>query len=536
MDQSPRRFNPYLPLIFALVLCLGIFIGSRLNFAQRGILTAEAPGGHKINQLLNYIEDQYVDTIDRNQLMDKVLNELLQNLDPHSAYIPASDLKEMNESLQGNFDGIGIEFNIISDTIRVISALSGGPSEALGIQAGDKIVKIEGKNVAGVNISNNDVVTKLRGPSGSKVNITIARRSAPKPIDFTITRGKIPLHSVDVAYMVTPTVGYIKISRFAATTYEEYLVAHDKLKAKGMKKLILDLRGNPGGYLEAAVDLADEFLPMGKLIVYTEGKAHPKREFNASTRGGFEKNDLVVLVDEGSASASEIVAGAVQDNDRAMVIGRRTFGKGLVQEQNEFPDGSAVRLTIARYYTPTGRSIQKPYKEGVEAYYNEEMTRLTHGELQNPDSIRFADSLKFTTPGGRTVYGGGGIMPDIFVPLDTAERSFYLTEVLYNGIVNQFAFDYADRQREKLKGYKSLENFDKSFEVTDAVLNEFISFAAKSGVGRNDADIRKSDKILRNQLKSLIARNIWGNEGFYRVYHRSDSTMDEALRVLEGGT
>jgi carboxyl-terminal processing protease len=533
--EERRRHNPYVPLFLAVALILGVLIGSRLSFPrQEGFI--QMPATTKVNQLLDYIENQYVDTVDRNELVEKMLGDMLQGLDPHSAYIPASDLKEMNESLQGNFDGIGIEFNIIRDTIRVITALSGGPSEALGIQAGDKIVKIEGKNVAGVKIKNEEVIGKLRGPSNTKVSVSIMRRGSPKVHEFTITRGKIPIYSIDVSYMVTPEIGYIKINRFSATTYDEYLDAFQKLQKKGMKKLILDLRGNPGGYLDAAVNLADEFLPIGKLIVYTEGKAHPRRDFYSTSRGDFERSELVVLIDEGSASASEIVAGAVQDNDRATIIGRRSFGKGLVQEQSEFPDGSAVRLTIARYYTPTGRSIQKPYANGVEAYYNEEADRYTHGELQTPDSIRFADSLKFTTPGGKVVYGGGGIMPDIFVPLDTAGRSMYLAEVNYNGLANLFAFQYADRERDKLKNYKSIDNFNKSFNVSDGLLNEFVEFAEKSGVRRRDEAIKRSDKLLRMQIKALIARNIWGNEGFYPVINTVDSAYVKAIDVLEHKT
>jgi carboxyl-terminal processing protease len=532
MDQPQKRYNPYLPIVFALLLITGIFIGTKLNFpAEKGV--SEVPAGSKLNQLLDYIQDQYVDTVNRDKLMEKVFSEMLQNLDPHSAYIPASELKEMNESLQGNFEGIGVEFNIIQDTIRVISALSGGPSEQLGIQAGDKIIRIEGKNVAGVNIGNNDVIGKLRGEGGTKVNISIMRKGSPKLIDYTITRGQIPIYSIDVAYMVTPEIGYIKVSRFAATTYEEYQRAFDKLQKQGMKKMILDLRGNPGGYLDAAVDLADEFLPIGKLIVYTEGKAHPRKEYHSTSRGAFEKNDLVVLVDEGSASASEIVSGAVQDNDRATVIGRRTFGKGLVQEQTDLADGSAVRLTIARYYTPTGRCIQKSYKEGLEAYYNEESDRVTHGELLSADSIKFADSLRFVTPGGKVVYGGGGIMPDIFVPLDTAGRSFYLTEVSYNGVLNQFAFYYADRERQNLKAYKDVSSFNRSFQVSDQLMNEFASYAEKNGVARNDAQMKKSDKILRAQLKALIARNIWSNEGFYPVLNSIDNAFNKAVEVLQ---
>lgn len=531
MEDNRRRYNPYIPLFLALALILGIFLGSRLSFPREQVFS-EMPATTKVNQLLDYIEDQYVDTVNRKELMDRVLGELMQSLDPHSAYIPASDLQQVNESLQGNFDGIGIEFNIIRDTIRVVSALSGGPSEALGIQAGDKIVKIEGKNVAGVKITNEDVIGKLRGPGNSKVNVSIMRKGSPRLLDFTITRGKIPIHSLDVSYMVTPEIGYIKISRFSATTYEEYRDAFEKLQKKGMKKMVLDLRGNPGGYLDAAVDLADEFLPIGKLIVYTEGKAHPRREFHSTSRGDFEHSELVVLVDEGSASASEIVAGAVQDNDRATIIGRRSFGKGLVQEQSEFPDGSAIRLTIARYYTPTGRSIQKPYDQGLEAYYNEEVERYNHGELQSADSIRFADSLKFTTPAGKVVYGGGGIMPDIFVPLDTAGRSLYLAELNYNGIVNQFAFYYADRERDKLKEYKSIGNFNQSFMVSDALLNQLVEYAEKNGVKRKDEAIKRSDKLLRTQLKALIARNIWGNEGFYPVINSIDNAYLKALDVL----
>lgn len=531
MEENRRKSNPYIPLFLALALIIGVFLGSRLSFPKQESFS-EMPASTKVNQLLDYIEDQYVDTVNRKELMDKVLGELMQSLDPHSAYIPASDLKQVNESLQGNFEGIGIEFNIIRDTIRVISALSGGPSEALGIQAGDKIVKIEGKNVAGVKISNEDVIGKLRGPGNSKVNISIMRKGSPKLLDFTITRGQIPIHSLDVAYMVNPDIGYIKISRFSATTYEEYREAFEKLKKNGMKKMILDLRGNPGGYLDAAVDLADEFLPIGKLIVYTEGKAHPRREFHSTSRGDFEHNDLVVLVDEGSASASEIVAGAVQDNDRATIIGRRSFGKGLVQEQSEFPDGSAVRLTIARYYTPTGRSIQKPYDQGLEAYYNEEVERYNHGEMQFADSIKFADSLKYTTPAGKVVYGGGGIMPDIFVPLDTAGRSMYFAELSYNGIINQFAFYYADRERDRLKGYKSIENFSRSFNVSDAMLNELVDFAEKNGVKRKNDAIRRSEKLIRTQLKALIARNIWGSEGFYPVINSIDNAYLKAVDVL----
>ncbi|MCC6691708.1 MAG: S41 family peptidase, partial [Bacteroidia bacterium] len=421
--MQPSRKHIYLPIVFSLLLVLGIYIGYEYSFLNR---TSISTTDGKIEKLLNYIQKRYVDTVNKTQLEDKALNALLQSLDPHSAYVNAKEAKAMNEPLQGNFGGIGIEFNIIKDTIRVVAPISGGPSEALGIQAGDMIVKIEGKNSAGVKITNRQVIEQLRGEHNTKVNISIKRRGVKKLIDFTITRGEIPIFSIDVAYMVDAKTGYIKVSRFGATTYDEYMKAFHDLKEKNMQSLIRDLRGNPGGYLNAAVMLADEFLEQGKEIVHTQGRSDKIKVHMATARGEFEKNKLIILIDEGSASASEIVAGAVQDNDRGMIVGRRSFGKGLVQEEKEFEDGSAVRLTIARYYTPTGRCIQKPYNEGTEAYFSEEMERYDKGELQNADSIKFADSLKFKTPAGKVVYGGGGIMPDVFVPIDTTGRTLYL--------------------------------------------------------------------------------------------------------------
>lgn len=513
-----------------MLLVTGIYIGYRYSYANR--IRSKASNG-KFEQLINYIQIRYVDTVNQTQLEDKALNTLLQSLDPHSSYVTAKEAKAMNEPLKGNFGGIGIEFNIIKDTIRVVSPISGGPSEALGILAGDMIVKIEGKNAAGVKITNQQVIEKLRGEYGTKVSISIKRRSEKKLIPFTITRDEIPIVSVDVWYMVNAKIGYIKISRFGATTYEEYMRAFNELKSKGMNVLVLDLRGNPGGYLNAAVMLSDEFLPPGKEIVHTKGRSESKKIHMATAKGSFENNKLVLLIDEGSASASEIVAGAVQDNDRGIIVGRRSFGKGLVQEEKEFEDGSAVRLTIARYYTPTGRCIQKPYEDGLEAYYGEELERFTHGELQNADSIKFADSLKYTTPGGKIVYGGGGIMPDEFVPIDTNGRSMYLNEVTYSGLLNQFSFDYADRNRSKLKTYNSFEKFNKSFAIDESILNEFIAFAEKNKVKRKEADIKKSTPILKVQLKALIARNIWNASGYYPVIHTIDKAFIKAVEAAQ---
>lgn len=530
MNNKPR--NPYLPLYFSLVLVAGILLGTRIN---RPVLSypGNLGGDTKLDQVMELIREEYVDTVSDKVLTEKAIASLLQNLDPHSAYVPAEETREMNEPLLGNFDGIGIEFNILNDTIIVVSPLPGGPSEAVGLRAGDRIVKIEDQNVAGVKIKNKDVVSKLRGPSGTKVTISIMRRGAEKDLSFTITRGKIPIHSIEASYMLNEDVGYIRISRFAANTYDEYMKAYESLTGEGMKKLVLDLRGNPGGYLNAAINLSDEFLERGKLIVYTQGKARPKEMFKATAKGGFENAPLVILIDEGSASASEIVAGAVQDNDRGTIIGRRSFGKGLVQQQIDFPDSSALRLTIARYYTPTGRSIQKPYSNGVEDYYNEEYDRLKKGELLNKDSIRFSDSLQYKTPGGKIVYGGGGIMPDVFVPLDTSGRTEYLGRLLYSGSVNQFALDYGDQHRQQLKSsYKSFKDFQKNFTVDQQMLNQFYVYAEKSGVKEGKGSKASSEPLLRVHIKGLIARTIWGNVAYYQVIQDVDNILKKALEEL----
>ncbi len=535
--MESKKHNPFQPLFYALVLIVGVALGFKINqsssnaFSVPGIRNS-ASG--KVNQVLNYIEQEYVDTISKARLTDEAITALLKNLDPHSAYIPASEVMAMNEPMQGNFEGIGIEFNILNDTIIVVAALAGGPSEALGIKAGDRIVKIEKKNVGGIKITNADVLKKLRGTGGTKVNISIKRIGVAKLIDYTIVRGKIPIYSVESSYMINNTTGYIKVSRFAATTYDEFLKASDALLEKGMKSLVLDLRGNPGGYLNTAISICDEFLENGKKIVYTQGKSHPREDYTATTSGSLEHIKLAVLIDEGSASASEIVSGAIQDNDRGSIIGRRSFGKGLVQQQSEFKDGSALRLTIARYYTPTGRCIQKPYVKGEsEDYYNEEYTRYKHGELVNADSIHFADSLKFKTPKGKIVYGGGGIMPDVFVPLDTSVRSRFLTEVMVKGTVNQFAITYSDLERNSLKRYKSYLDFTSQFEVSDAIFSRFLTYAQRDSIKiSNPKEIETARKILEQQIKALVARNLWRNDGFYSVMNSGDKSIEAALREV----
>lgn len=455
MNQPSGRSYIYMPIVFALLLIVGMYIGQSLDFntnyadSDGAEITAE-DAYKKIGQVLKYVNTEYVDSINNDELTEKTVNDLLQNLDPHSTYISAKELKEVNEGLEGNFQGVGIEYNIFDDTIRVVTVIAGGPAADVGIMAGDKIIKVDGENVAGVKIKSKDVTKRLRGDGGTKVRVLIMRNNQKQLTEYAITRGEIPLYSVDISYMLDAKTGYIKLSRFAETSYEEFMQATAKLKRVGMQQLIFDLRGNGGGLLDIAVQIADEFLENEKLIVYTKGKSTATKNYNATKKGQYENLPLVILIDENSASASEILAGCLQDNDRATIVGRRSFGKGLVQHQLDLPDGSAIRLTIARYYTPTGRCIQKPYDKGTEEYYKDEEDRYESGELLNKDSIHFADSLKFKTPKGKVVYGGGGIMPDVFVPLDTMGRSKYLNEIYYNGIITDFCFEYADKHRAEL--------------------------------------------------------------------------------------
>ncbi|MCB0756569.1 MAG: PDZ domain-containing protein, partial [Flavobacteriales bacterium] len=426
-------------------------------------------------------------------------------------------------------DGIGVEFNIINDTIVVVAPINGGPSEKLGIRSGDRIVSIEDSTVAGTGTTNKDVISMLRGKRGTKVKVGIFRRGEPELLTFNIKRDKIPIYSVDASYMVNDKVGYIKISRFAATTYDEFAEKLDNLKEAGMKSLILDLRGNPGGYLTAAIDISDEFLTEGKLIVYTEGRARPKESAFATGKGKFEKGKLVVLVDEGSASASEIVSGAVQDNDRGTIIGRRTFGKGLVQEQVELADGSAVRLTIARYYTPTGRCIQRPYGEDDD-YNADFIHRVESGELYEADSIQVDESEKFVTPGGKVVYGGGGIVPDVFVPLDTTPLTKFHAELLRSGVLREFALNFAAENRNLLDGYDDALDFDAKFKLTEKHFNELVDYAKASDV-KASSDFSKESELINN-LKALIARSKWNGDGFYPIINQKDKTINMAIDLL----
>ena len=531
-NSSPRKWLN--PLIYACLIIAGVIMGSLLTAKRQSAVNIASPHKQtgKLDNVLDFIEDNYVDTVNRKKLEENTLTAMLKQLDPHSDYIPASELEETNEPLQGNFHGIGVEFNIVNDTICVVHPIEGGPSERLGIKAGDRIVKVDNKVVAGIKITNKKVFEMLRGKKDTKVSVAIKREAQKQLLDFTITRGEIPIYSVDISFMAEQGVGYIKVSRFAASTYEEFRKGFNKLTKQGMKKLIVDLRGNGGGYLNAAVDIADEFLSKGMLIVYTKGKNSPEKKYFATEKGSFENSKLIVLIDEGSASASEIVSGALQDNDRATIIGRRSFGKGLVQEQIEIPDGSALRLTIARYYTPSGRCIQKPYNKGLEAYYSEEYDRFEKGELLHQDSIHFADSLKFKTVSGRTVYGGGGITPDIFVPIDTSYRSSYLNKVFYKGLVNDFSFSYADKHRASFSSYKTAADYVKNYMPNQALLNEFVEFAEKNGIPKNDVQLKKSAPYLLSNIKALMGRNLFDNEAYYPVLLKEDKVFSEALKTI----
>lgn len=534
--NSSKKFNAYLPILLSVVLVIGIWVGYFLNkpnsYNSTSSVSRQTIPNEKISNLLDFIEYQYVDTINKKDLVEKTITAMLQSLDPHSSYIPATDFADVNEPLEGNFDGIGVEFNIIRDTIRIINLIEGGPSEKIGLRAGDKLISVEGKTVAGVKITNKEVFSKLRGERGSKVTVGVLRTGFPHMLEFKIIREAIPLYSLDAAYMTSPNIGYIKISKFAATTYEEYLKAFNHLTKQGMKKLILDLRGNPGGYLNAAVDISDEFLANGLQIVYTQGKANPKKTYKATERGSFENNGLVILIDEGSASASEIVAGAVQDNDRGLIIGRRSFGKGLVQDQLQLPDGSAIRLTIARYYTPTGRCIQKPYTDDKDEYYGEEYARYGKGELLNADSVKLDTTKQYRTAEGKIVYGGGGIMPDVFVPIDTAKTNTFLNKAFYSGAINTFAFEYADKNRAKLRALGSAKNYIEKFEIDNTILEEFYTYCNKQNVKLGTQNKTRVNDSVKPYLKALIGRDVFDKDAYYPIINENDKCILKAVEVL----
>ena len=480
------------------------------------------------------IANLYVDETDENKLVESAIIGMLEELDPHSTYSNPEEVKKMNEPLLGNFDGIGIQFNMAEDTLFVIQPVSGGPSEKVGIRAGDRIVMVNDTLIAGVKMSTEDIMRRLKGPKGTKVNVKVVRRGVDEQLSFTIERDKIPVYSLDASYMITPRIGYIKINRFGATTHAEFMEALASLKGQGMQDLILDLQGNGGGYLNAAIDIADEFLGQGELIVYTEGRRNPRRDFFAKGNGKHQQGKLVVLVDEFSASASEIVAGAVQDQDRGMVVGRRTFGKGLVQRPIDLPDGSMIRLTVARYYTPAGRCIQKPY-ESAEQYNADLIERYNRGEMMSADSIHFPDSLKCTTlKKGRTVYGGGGVMPDYFVPVDTTLYTKYHSQLSNKGVLLKVHFQLIDAHREEwTQKYADYGVFSQKFELTNKMMKQLIAEGEKEGIKYDEEQYKKSESLIKLQLKALVARDLWDMNEYYHTINVVNESVNKALELLE---
>ena len=531
MNNNNSNRSILLPLMLALSVVFGVLIGFYLprksNEPQH---TSIRPRSDKLNSILNIIETSYVDSVNRNDLIESAIPAILKKLDPHTVYIPAKDFIRANEPLQGNFEGIGISFSNLSDTILIISTIPNGPSEKIGILAGDKIIYVNDSLIAGTGISDERVMSMLKGPRGTKVKVSVLRKGQDSLLTFNITRDKIPLTSIDVAYMVNSSTGYIRITNFALSTYDEFMKALSQLKEEGMTQLIVDLRGNSGGIMEAAIEIAEQFLGKGQLIVYTEGRAQPSNEFRARGGGKFDTGNLVILIDETTASASEILAGAIQDNDRGTIIGRRSFGKGLVQEPVSFSDGSGLRLTVARYYTPSGRSIQKPYNNGFEEYSEDLNTRFNRNEFIVSDSIHFSDSLRYSTSHGRTVYGGGGIMPDKFVPYDTSMISPYFVKV--RPLIYQYALKYTENNRDVLNKYtnpKELENYlDKQ-----NLMKGFIDYAGRNSVKPDPSGLKISGDFILVQLKGYIARNILDNKGAYPIWEQIDSTLKYAIQFLD---
>ncbi len=522
-----------LPLYVAIAISIGVFLGANMVNSSSTPTQGLVKNFQKFRQVMTYIENDYVDDVNTDELVESAISNVLKELDPHTVYIPPRDMEIVGSELEENYEGIGIEFNIFKDTIFVVTPLSGGPSEKLGIVTGDKIIKVDNENVAGVGMTNRKVVEMLRGEKGSEVLISVLRKGDDELIDFTITRDEIPQFHVDVSYMVTDDVGYIKVSRFANSTYMEFKAAMLGLQEQGMKKMVLDLTGNPGGYLQRAVQMVDEILADRKMIVYTDGKEKRYSEKHYSGEvGEFEDGAIVIMIDEGSASASEIVAGAIQDHDRGLIVGRRSFGKGLVQLPIDLTDGSQLRLTISRYYTPSGRSIQKDYNGSQEEYHREAYNRYQNGEVYTLDSTKVADSLVYKTAGGRIVYGGGGITPDYFVPLDTSGSSSYLNKLFSTNSMQEFTINYANENKEALEGM-GLDEFKSSYSVSDKVLSDLVASATSNGLEFNEREFQKSRELIRLLTKAYIARGIWDNDGFYPIFNLQDEIYLKAITLVE---
>lgn len=521
-----------LPLFLSIAIAAGIFIGANMTSPNKSGSDL-AQSLLKFREILNYVDRNYVDEVATEELVEKAITDMLEELDPHTAYIPAEEQEYSRAQLEGNFDGIGIEYNIFRDTIYVVAPLSGGPSERVGLLTGDKIIKVDEENVAGIGIKTRGVLDRLRGPKGTEVTVSILRKNSEDLLNFEIIRDKIPQFSVDASYMIDDEIGYIKVNRFTATTYDEFEAALTKLNGQGLQKLVLDLTGNPGGYMNMAIQMADEFLPGNPMIVFTKGKEFRyNQEHKAGRTGMFEAKPLIVLIDEGSASASEIVSGAIQDNDRGLVVGRRSFGKGLVQMPIDLSDGSELRLTISRYYTPSGRSIQRSYEGGKEDYYSDIYNRYSSGEMYNADSIHQNDSLKYETVKGRAVYGGGGIMPDYFIPVDTTGNSVYLNRLFTTNAIREYSLTYSDSNRKKLEG-QGYDSFFTNFEVSDKMLKALVAVAEESGLPYDEKQFNHSKGLIKLYLKAQIARGIWNNDGFYPIFNQSNEIYMQAIKLFD---
>lgn len=531
MISKNKITSVLIPAVLAVGIICGIFIGRQISTGRL------SPEEEKIRMVMNLIKDQYVDEVNTDSLLDLTIPELLAQLDPHSVYIPASELMATNADLESSFGGVGVMFQVINDTVNVIEVVAGGPAEKAGILPGDLILDADGKKLSGAGITSDDVFSTLRGKEGTKVKVGISRRSSRKPLQFEITRGEIPSNSVDAVYMIDNNIGYLKVSKFARNTYDEFFKALTDLKAKGASKFVIDLRGNSGGFMDQAIYMVNEFLPEGRTIVYTKGRTPENETYAVSDGSGtFQDSEITVLTSEYSASAAEIFAGAIQDNDRGLVIGRRTFGKGLVQNQISLPDSSAIRLTVARYYIPSGRCIQKDYTRGKDGKYELDIVdRYTHGEFYSLDSIRIDKSKKYSTVNGRTVYGGGGILPDVFVPEDTTAFTGYYIEASNQGLIQKFARQMADSYRPMLRGSKSITELERILPRDNSLLTAFVNFAASNGLPARWFYINKSRPLLVNQIKAAIARDLIGYDAFIEILNRNDNTVIRAINELKEG-
>ncbi len=533
MKNNSTRFIPFLLAICLIAgIAIGTFYANHFSGNKLGIINTSS---NKLNALLRIIDDQYVDTVNISDLVEEAMPQILSELDPHSSYIPAKDLEAVTADLKGSFSGIGIQFTIQNDTIHVNNVIQGGPSEKVGLMAGDRIVEVDDSAFVGKIVTNEEAMKRLKGEKGSKVKLGVYRPGEKELLHFTVVRGNIPVKSIDAAYMINEKVGYVKVNKFGETTYPELLIALAKLSQKNCEGLIIDLRGNTGGYMAAAIQMVNEFLPNNRLIVYTQGRKSPRQDYNSNGTGSNQKMPLVVLVDEGSASASEIFAGAIQDNDRGTIVGRRSFGKGLVQQPIEFSDGSAIRLTIARYYTPSGRCIQKPYEKGKESEYELDLlTRYEHGEFFSADSIKQNETEVYRTRLGRPVYGGGGIMPDIFVPQDTTGMTSYFRMAANRGLIIRYTFEYTDQNRSTLQKYDTTEKMEEYLKKQN-LLNNFAAWAEKKGLKRRNNLMAKSCKLFEMSLYGNIIYNMLGMEAYVEFLNETDKTVLKAVEILEKG-